>query len=200
MCFPLGYDENGKEVYDDEDWYFAKLGTTLPYGTKIKISDRSGIMLSYPNMIVFTSDEDGVIVLDVDPAVDPDRPTQFKLLWGTLKVNVKRILKDGSMDIEMSQAVAGIKGTTFVLEDDGQTSTLKVIEGMVEFTSMTTGESVMVEGGKMVSATADGLGDIEEFDGEAETAKWAEYGTEMPSEGFPLWAILAIAGGVLVIV
>lgn len=125
--------------------------------------------------------------------------SQFKLLVGNLWVNVKKMLKDGSMDIEMSQAVAGIKGTTFVLEEDGETSILKVIEGMVEFTSKVTGESILVEGGETVSATEDGLGEVGKFDVNAEMAGWAAYGAKTPSEGFPLWAILTIGAGVALI-
>lgn len=50
--------------------------------------------------------------------------------------------KDGKMEISTTQAVAGIKGTTLVLTDDGQHSTLKVIEGTVEFTSLTNGKKL----------------------------------------------------------
>jgi hypothetical protein len=64
------------------------------------------------------------------------------------------MVKDGSMEIEMSQGVAGIKGTIFVCEEDGQTSTLKVIEGSVVFTDRATGEQTTVAGGEMISAGA----------------------------------------------
>ncbi|MCC6148564.1 MAG: FecR domain-containing protein [Anaerolineaceae bacterium] len=211
VCFPLGFDEYGKPVYDEEAWTFAELDMKLPYATKIKTTSSgthsSVFMLSYPDMTIFiTKGDEDIWQLESDPAVDPEKKTShLKLLTGNLWVNIKKMVKDGSMDIEMSQAVAGIKGTTFVLEEDGTTSTLKVIEGTVSFTSKATGESVMVTGGETVSATKDGLGDLKPFDADAETASWAEYGVEMPSKSFPLWAtlailaILAIAGGVALI-
>lgn len=204
VLIPKGYDKYGKPDYgvdpsnigyEDADWTFAKLDMPLPVDTIIKTSERSSVILSFADMTTFTMKPETMIILSPPTAKD----SQFKLLVGTLWVNIKKMLKDGSMDIEMSQAIAGARGTTFVLEDDGKTSTLKVIEGTVEYTSKTTGESVMVEGGETVSATADGLGEIEEFDVEAEAAEWAEYGAKMPSEGFPLWAILAIGGGVALI-
>lgn len=99
--------------------------------------------------------------------------------------------------IETNRANTSIKGTIVVIKDDGETSCLKVIEGTAEFTSKLSGESVMVRTGEMISATEEGLGEIEEFDVEAEMEDWAEYGAVMPQEDFPLWAILAIGGVVI---
>lgn len=64
----------------------------------------------------------------------------------------------------MSQAVAGIKGTTFVCEETGSSSILKVIDGTVTFTSKTNGEETLVHAGEMVTATAEGLQEPVEFD------------------------------------
>lgn len=195
VLIPLGYDANGEPVWDEEAWQFAELDMVLPVGTSIKTSDNSSAIISFPSSEPLVMKPESHIFFPKSKEV-----SQLKLLTGNLWVNVKKMLKDGSMDIEMSQAVAGIKGTTFVLEDDGETSTLKVIEGTVEFTSKATGESVMVDGGEAVSATAGGLAEIGTFNVDAEMAGWAEYGAKMPAEGLPLWAILAIGGGALVIV
>ena len=108
----------------------------LPYGTMIKQQDNSYVLLSFPDMTTFETEKEGIIVLS-NP---PEKESQIQLLWGNLKVNVKKMLKDGSMDIEMSQAVLGIKGTTFLLKEDGITSSLKVLDGTVQFTSKTTGQ------------------------------------------------------------
>ncbi len=74
-------------------------------------------------------------------------------------------LKDGSMQIGMSQAVAGIKGTVFVVEETGTTSTLKVLEGNVTLQSKVSGKQAQVSAGQMISASASGL--------EAVQASWA---------------------------
>jgi ferric-dicitrate binding protein FerR (iron transport regulator) len=83
----------------------------------------------------------------------PGEQSKISLIAGKIRVNTKRMIKDGTMDVEMSQAVAGIKGTTFIVEETGDTSTLKVIEGEVEFTSKVTGKTKMVKGGEMITAT-----------------------------------------------
>ncbi|MEL7608859.1 MAG: FecR domain-containing protein [Bacillota bacterium] len=195
VLIPTGYDANGKPEWDEEAWTFAKLDMPLPEGTRIKTSDRSSVVLSFADMTTFVMKPESEIYLSKPEA----GAGPFRLLIGNLWVNMKKGIIDGTMDIEMSQAASGIKGTTFVLEDNGETSTLKVIEGTVEFTSKATGESVMVKGGETVSATADGLGEVKTFDANAEMADWAEYGAKMPAEGFPLWAIVAIGVGALLV-
>lgn len=78
------------------------------------------------------------------------------------------------MTYEMSQAVAGIKGTTFVLEETGTESTLKVIEGLVEFTSKKTGAVEMIGAGEAITATKEGLKEKITFDVEKEIEDWEE--------------------------
>jgi len=68
------------------------------------------------------------------------------------------MFKDGALDLEMGQAVAGIKGTTLVLEEINGTSRLKVIKGEAEFTSKATGEKTLVRAGEEIYADKSGLG------------------------------------------
>ena len=82
------------------------------------------------------------------------------------------MMKDGSMEIEMSQAVAGIKGTTFVLEETKDKSTIKVIEGSVAYKSKTSGQTEMVNTGETLIADRNGLGQKTTFDVAAENAVW----------------------------
>ncbi len=195
ICIPTGYDENGEPVYNEEAWDSAELENVLPEGTLIKTHRDSSGILAFADMTTYIM-KPGTTIRLSSPA---KKDSQFQLLVGGLWVNAKKIL-NGEDLYEGQLVVASIKGTTFVLEEDGDTSTLKVIEGTVELTLKATGESVMVEGGEMVSATEDDLGDIEKFDVNAEMADWEQYGASLPSEGFPLWAILAIGGGVLLAV
>lgn len=160
ILVPCGLKPDGDYDYCDETWEWAKFDLVLPEGTMIRTQEKSSCILSFADMTTFVQQPDTTIILSKAAQKD----SQFKLLVGTLWVNVKKMLKDGSMDIEMSQAVCGIKGTTFVLEDDGSTSTLKVIEGTVEFTALSNGESRMVKAGEMISANPQGLGEIQVSD------------------------------------
>lgn len=167
--------------YDEEDWTFAKLdGKTLPPGTRIKTSGKSGAMLNFgPNTFYMGAESELEIVND------PAQPGQVELLFGNLKANVKKMMKDGSMEIEMSQAVAGIKGTVFVLSDDNNTSSLKVIEGVVSFKSKKSGLAETITAGETIMADANGLGNKVRFDIDEENAKWQDSAEKKPVANSP---------------
>lgn len=151
-------------------WHFAKLDEVLSVGDHIRTGEESSCILSFADLSVFVMKEDTHIILNAPP----DKDNKIALVWGKIKANIKKMMKDGSMEIDMSQAVAGIKGTTFICEEDGETSTLKVFEGTVEFTSKATGESIMVGMGQQASADASGLSEVTAFDTAAGEEEWAK--------------------------
>jgi hypothetical protein len=85
-----------------------------------------------------------------------EEESKLALLAGKVLVNVKKMVTDGTLKVEMSQAVAGIKGTIFIAESDGDVSRLQVLEGSVELTN-TNGAQVMVGTNQSVVATPDGF-------------------------------------------
>ena len=121
--------------------------------------------------------------------------SKIKLIAGTIWGNFKRMLKDQPLEVDMSQAVAGIKGTTFVVSDTGSTSSLKVIEGTVAFTSTATGQAVSVSAGQTVTADKVGLSAVTSFDVTAESADWAKLGAGAPTTA-PGAGAVAGEGGV----
>lgn len=187
-------------TYDEESWDFAKIDMKLPPGTRIKVSEKSGLMLAFTdNQTNITVGPDTEIVL---VATDPQK-SEIQLLWGNLKANVKKMMKDGSMEVEMSQAVAGIKGTQFILSDTKTESSIKVTEGTVKFTSKSTGKSVDVSEGESVTATSAGLSEKTSFDPSMEEKKWQEdedslekTNTNIPGNK----SIIYIVGGIIAVI
>ena len=108
--------------------------------------------------------EDTIIVLDIKN----ERESKIGLVAGNIWINLKKMVEDGSMEVEMSQAVAGIKGTTFICEEKGGVSTLKVFEGTVELTPKNGDAMVKVNGGEMIVASYEGLGKLAKLDVESE--------------------------------
>lgn len=177
ILLPTGYDDQGEPIFDDEEgWNYAKLDMELPYGAKLRLKERSGIILAVPGSEPYelkTPENlypygETIIILPTKQKKD----NIFKLLGGQLYNNVKKILKDNTMDIEMGQAVAGIKGTTFVLEENGKISSLKVIEGEVSFTSKKTGKTVLVKAGEKIIADKTGLKEKTSFEITREKNNW----------------------------
>ncbi len=155
-------------TYDDEDWTFGKLnGKTLPVGTHIKTSDKSGATLRFGQLTINLGPESELIISPV-----PGQPGSFELLWGNLKANVNKMIKGESLDFETSQSVVGIKGTIFVLEETKEKSILKVIEGTVSFKSKADGSEETVSAGEIISADKNGLAPKTTFDISAENSYW----------------------------
>ncbi len=152
---------------DEDAWYGAELDMILHVDDHIKTGDDSTAALGLPEMTTFKMKPESEIVL-----AERKQISSIRVIGGKIWANVKRLVKDGTMDVEMSQAVAGIKGTTFIVEETGDTSTLKVIEGHVEFTSKATGKKEMIGMGEMMTATKNGLGKKITFDTEKEQKDW----------------------------
>jgi RNA polymerase subunit RPABC4/transcription elongation factor Spt4 len=155
---------------DDDAYIFAELSTPLHHNDRIRTLTRSGAILSFSDMSTFVMKEDTTIVLDIAT----EHKSKIMMVAGNVWTNFKRMWIDGTMEIEMNQGVLGTKGTTFICEEINGVSTLKVLEGEVEFTSKATGEAVLVSDGQMISADAYGLGEIEPFDIEEEMKGWHE--------------------------
>jgi len=157
-------------TYDEEEWNSAKLDTELPPGTRIIVREKSGLILVFPDTQTNITVGPGTEIV----LVSPDPQSMISLPWGILKANVQKMMKDGSMEIEMSQAVAGIKGTQFVLNETKTESSVRVIKGSVSFKSKANGQTEMVNAGETMTADKNGLGQKTTFDPVEEEKKWQE--------------------------
>jgi len=164
--------------YDQEDAEPAEMGMTISRGSVIETEAESWARIVFADMTVF--DMKSFTKVFIEPA--PPRQTHLELLAGKLWVNVKKVIETGQMEVNTVQAIAGARGTTFIVETTGQETTLKVIEGTVAFTSRVTNESVDVQAGEAINASDAGLGEVSPFDVEAEMANWPEAQTETQSE------------------
>jgi hypothetical protein len=158
-------------------WDFAKMNTVLCQDDYVKTGEDSSAILGWSDLTTFLLKSESEIVISVPPSHD----SVIGLMLGNIWVNVKKMAHNGTMEVDMSQAVAGIKGTTFVVSDTGLTSTLKVIEGTVAFTAKATGQTVSVSTGQTVTADKTGLSGVTSFDATAESADWAKLGASAPT-------------------
>ncbi len=152
---------------DEDAWDFAKMGMVLYCEDHIKTGPRSSAIISFRELGTFVVGPNTEIVL----ATPPEKESKLELVIGNIWANIRQLAKDGTIEITMNQAVAGIKGTTFVCEATSMTSTIKVIEGSVEFRDIS-GKMILVNEGQKVSATSIGMGPIEVFDVSMEKQQW----------------------------
>lgn len=191
---------------DDDAYVFAELATPLHHDDRIRTRARSGAILSFSDMTTFAMAEDSIIVLDVEAP----RESKLALFAGNVWVNLKRLVEDGSFEVEMAQAVAGIKGTTLVASETPEGSAVMVFVGVVELRP-TGGDPVTIGPGEKGTATG-GAVKVEGFDTDAELTRWSPEVRQMtldalesanpdqPSSTNPLpWlaGVVAIAAGML---
>ncbi|MEY4744565.1 MAG: FecR protein [Candidatus Parcubacteria bacterium] len=159
--------------YPDEppgQWRVVKRDTKISVNAHIRTLEESTAMLRFADMSVFVMQPETELVIETPP----ERQSKVGLIAGKIYANLKQIAKDGTMEIDMDQAICGIKGTTLVAENGGGVSSVKVIEGAVELRSKKTGEMKTVSSGRSGSVGADGAVQTGAFDAVAEVDAWAE--------------------------
>jgi len=102
--------------------------------------------------------------------------TKLGLVIGRLWLHTKMMLEgQNPMTLYNSQAVAGVKGTNFILFDNGLgTTSLEVLEGEVEFTATADNTTIMVGPGQKVEATYEGLGEVTTFNPAPQLEEFAQ--------------------------
>ncbi len=193
---------------DDDAYIFAWSGMELYHNDRVKTLTRSGCIISFSDMSTYIMKEDTTIVLDLAN----EKVSKISLLAGKVWTNLKNMVKDGSMEVEMSQAIAGARGTTFICEESGGVSTVRVFEGKVEVTSKATGKYVMVSGGEMLRTDSTGKGTLTIFDVEAELSDWDFHAQQVTAEamekadrkdfpiGIVIAAVLLLVAGVVAVI
>lgn len=170
------YDYANKDWSDDGE--VAKMGSILYADDKVVTGDDSEALLSFSDMTTYHMGAESMVVVG-----DPPRKTgKLTLLAGRILINIKKMLKDGSMEVQMSQAVLGIKGTIFVCRETGTESEVQLLQGKLDFRHRSKDQVLTLQPGQSVVATAEGFGPIREFDVAKERNAWP---TNSTSQSLP---------------
>jgi|GEM_PF-1204096 len=152
-------------------WEMVEPGTIVYEGDVVFAKSRDAeCELSLPDMTVFVMKPASQLTINYDST---KRETTVAILSGKVWANIKRMIKDGSMNVELSQLAAGIKGTILICESGEQFSCVQVIEGEVEVTDLK-GNKVLLGAGEQVTAQDGALGKEQEFSIEEELQNWPE--------------------------
>lgn len=130
-------------------WEFADLEMTLNVMDHVQTKKDSSAILSLTDMTTFVMKPESEIILNTES----EKESTIKLLTGKVWVNVKKMIQDGSMNVEMSQAVAGIKGTNITCSssEDGNENRVQVLRGVARVIINETKEQVeLAEGEELV--------------------------------------------------
>lgn len=138
---------------DPDDYYSAELEAQLRVGDIVETRINSGAVLSLTDMTTFVVRQNSQVRIGTQSATE----SRLQLLIGHVWTNVRQMAIDGSMDIDMSQAAAGIKGTLVSFREDGSSSTTRVLRGSVEVTPTGAAQGVMLGAGQQAVASGAGM-------------------------------------------
>lgn len=154
---------------DKLSWELLEPGMVIYDGDVIHTKGRDArVVLSLDDMTTFNLGPNAGIIMDTRS----EKESKLKLLHGKVMANVKKMFKDGTMNVEMSQAVAGIKGTIFVAESDGDVSRLQVLEGTVEVTDKNGKKVTLTQNQEVVSVKDKGLQEVETVNTDETLTYW----------------------------
>ena len=155
---------------DDEDdaYEFAELDTVIHEYDRIKTEEDSGAILGLRDMSTFTIKPESIIIIKTGDG----NTSKWQMLKGCILGNIQKTNEGKNLNFEMSQCVAGIKGTVFALEDDGKTSRVYTLAGEVEVTAKKGGKKQSVKAGQTVSVAQDGKLEVKSFDIEQEAGRF----------------------------
>lgn len=139
---------------DIDQAFYAELDTPLYHGDLIITRRRSGALLSFSDMSSFVIKENTSVILDIKN----ERESKIALVAGNVWINLKKMIQDGSMEVEMSQGVAGIKGTILAASVTDNGDEFYLFTSSADVTSKVTGETVTLIPGQ--KALIDQAGDI----------------------------------------
>ena len=157
---------------DEEAWEFAKIDRKLYTDDHVKTGLDSSAILSFADMSTFVMKPSSEIIL----SSPTKKESKIKLAAGNIWVNVKKMVQDGTMEIEMSQAVAGIKGTNITCQTnpEGTEDRVAVLRGIAEVLIRETQERVSVREGEELVVKAGGKSEKNTIDVEKEKDKWKD--------------------------
>lgn len=199
----LSGEVNVKRYDEDDDCYvFCELNTPLRHGDVIKVLPRSSAILSFSDMTSVVLKEDTIVVLDIAN----EKRTKIGIVAGTIWMNLKRMVKDGSMEVEMAQAVAGIKGTIISANATEEGDEIYLFTSSATVTSRITGEIIYLRPGQKALIDDSGEIHVDDFDIEAEAAKLGIPMSDLRADGYGkntswlIWIFLLLAAVIVAII
>lgn len=158
-----------KPCDDDDDGYErAGYETILHYCDQIKTEEDSEATLGLVNKTSYVIKENSCFIL---PPYEGE-VSGIKMVMGTIWVNMKKMMKNGEINIDGTQAVAGIRGTIVAAEETGKETRFWLLAGKVDVTSKATGKKVVLEAGQMTTTGTDGQTKVQKFNIEQAAKKF----------------------------
>lgn len=146
---------NGRvEITRDGKPLNTGFNTNFQPGDQIKTGANSSASMKLADVINLLLKSNSLLMVGKSAGSSP----LLKFIGGNMQISVPKLPAGNSLNIEMSQADAVVKGTDFELWENGARSIIKVNEGSVAFRNKATGATVNVSAGQTFVASGSSLG------------------------------------------
>ena len=144
---------------DDDSYEFVDLDSPIYECYRIKTEEDSGAILGLEDMSTYVIKPESIIII----RTEEKKTSKFELLVGSIWGNIKKMAEGKSIDVEMSQCVAGISGTIVAYEEKNGVSSVYLFAGKVDVTSKKTKKKQVLQPGQTTSVGKDGKIVVKKF-------------------------------------
>ncbi len=101
------------DAEEDDSYEFVDLDTVIYEGDRIKTEEDSGAILGLEDMSTYVIKPESTLIIHTDEG----NVSKIEMLAGSMWGNIKKMAEGKSLEVEMSQCVCGINGTTVKFEE-----------------------------------------------------------------------------------
>ena len=145
---------------EDDSYEFVDLDSPIYECYRIKTEEDSGAILGLEDMSTYVIKPESIIIIKNEEK----KENKFLMIMGNMWANVKKLAEGKTLEVEMSQCVAGISGTIVAYEEKNGVSSVYLFAGKVDVTSKKTKKKEVLQPGQTTSVGKDGKIVVKKFD------------------------------------
>ena len=144
---------------EDDSYEFVDLDSPIYECYRIKTEEDSGAILGLEDMSTYVIKPESIIIIKNEEK----KKNKFLMIMGNMWANVKKLAEGKTLEVEMSQCVAGISGTIVAYEEKNGVSSVYLFAGKVDVTSKKTKKKQVLQPGQTTSVGKDGKIVVKKF-------------------------------------
>ena len=144
---------------EDDSYEFVDIDSPIYECYRIKTEEDSGAILGLEDMSTYVIKPESIIIIKNEEK----KKNKFLMIMGNMWANVKKLAEGKTLEVEMSQCVAGISGTIVAYEEKNGVSSVYLFAGKVDVTSKKTKKKQVLQPGQTTSVGKDGKIVVKKF-------------------------------------
>ena len=144
---------------EDDSYEFVDIDSPIYECYRIKTEEDSGAILGLEDMSTYVIKPESIIIIKNEEK----KKNKFLMIMGNMWANVKKLAEGKTLEVEMSQCVAGISGTIVAYEEKNGVSSVYLFAGKVDVTSKKTKKKEVLQPGQTTSVGKDGKIVVKKF-------------------------------------